>query len=52
MRFTREIFAVSPPIQILIVDGQELRQNPATIMENIQKFLGITPLFNYTQALK
>lgn len=38
--------------QILIVDGQELRHNPASVMDNIQKFLGVTPLFNYTQALR
>lgn len=38
--------------QLLIVDGQELRHNPASVMDNIQKFLGVTPLFNYTQALR
>ena len=41
-----------PSGQILIVDGQELRHNPASVMDNIQKFLGVTPLFNYTQALR
>uniref|UniRef100_A0A670Y0I5 [heparan sulfate]-glucosamine N-sulfotransferase n=1 Tax=Pseudonaja textilis TaxID=8673 RepID=A0A670Y0I5_PSETE len=41
-----------PPGQILIVDGQELRHSPSSIMENIQRFLGITPPLNYTQALK
>lgn len=39
-------------LQLLIVDGQELRHNPASVMDNIQKFLGVTPLFNYTQALR
>ena len=34
------------------MDGQELRHNPASVMDNIQKFLGVTPLFNYTQALR
>ncbi|KAJ6661802.1 hypothetical protein lerEdw1_013324 [Lerista edwardsae] len=38
--------------QVLIVDGQELRHSPTSIMENIQRFLGVTPLFNYTQTLK
>uniref|UniRef100_K7G968 [heparan sulfate]-glucosamine N-sulfotransferase n=1 Tax=Pelodiscus sinensis TaxID=13735 RepID=K7G968_PELSI len=37
--------------QLLIVDGQELRTKPASALESIQKFLGVTPLFNYTQAL-
>ncbi|XP_075011465.1 bifunctional heparan sulfate N-deacetylase/N-sulfotransferase 2 isoform X2 [Calonectris borealis] len=41
-----------PSGQLLIVDGQELRHNPASVMDNIQKFLGVTPLFNYTQALR
>ncbi|XP_077202351.1 bifunctional heparan sulfate N-deacetylase/N-sulfotransferase 2 isoform X3 [Paroedura picta] len=44
--------AYYPSGQILIVDGQELRHSPASVMENIQRFLGVTPLFNYTQALK
>ncbi|XP_037256457.1 bifunctional heparan sulfate N-deacetylase/N-sulfotransferase 2 [Falco biarmicus] len=41
-----------PSGQLLIVDGQELRHNPASVMDSIQKFLGVTPLFNYTQALR
>uniref|UniRef100_A0A8C6Y842 [heparan sulfate]-glucosamine N-sulfotransferase n=1 Tax=Naja naja TaxID=35670 RepID=A0A8C6Y842_NAJNA len=41
-----------PSGQILIVDGQELRHSPSSIMDNIQRFLGITPPLNYTQALK
>ncbi|CAI9561319.1 unnamed protein product, partial [Staurois parvus] len=40
-----------PPSQLHIVDGQELRSNPAAAMDNVQKFLGVTPHFNYTQAL-
>lgn len=44
----RQLFS----FQLLIVDGQELRHNPASVMDNIQKFLGVTPLFNYTQALR
>lgn len=34
------------------MDGEELRTNPAASMENIQKFLGITPFRNYTQTLR
>lgn len=39
-------------LQLLIVDGQELRINPAASMETIQKFLGITPFLNYTRTLR
>lgn len=38
-------------LQLHIVDGALLRSNPALVMEGIQKFLGVTPVFNYTQAL-
>lgn len=38
-------------LQLYIVDGALLRSNPALVMEGIQKFLGVTPVFNYTQAL-
>ncbi|XP_074152899.1 bifunctional heparan sulfate N-deacetylase/N-sulfotransferase 2 isoform X3 [Sminthopsis crassicaudata] len=41
-----------PSGQVLIVDGQELRANPAASMENIQKFLGVTPVLNYTRTLR
>uniref|UniRef100_A0A8C7WCH8 [heparan sulfate]-glucosamine N-sulfotransferase n=1 Tax=Oncorhynchus mykiss TaxID=8022 RepID=A0A8C7WCH8_ONCMY len=34
-----------------VVDGSQLRANPALVMEGIQRFLGVTPIFNYTQAL-
>uniref|UniRef100_A0AAR2KZW9 [heparan sulfate]-glucosamine N-sulfotransferase n=1 Tax=Pygocentrus nattereri TaxID=42514 RepID=A0AAR2KZW9_PYGNA len=36
--------------QLLIVDGLQLRSNPAQVMDSVQKFLGVVP-FNYTQAL-
>uniref|UniRef100_A0A8C9ZWW2 [heparan sulfate]-glucosamine N-sulfotransferase n=1 Tax=Sander lucioperca TaxID=283035 RepID=A0A8C9ZWW2_SANLU len=39
------------PSQLHIVDGALLRSNPALVMEGIQRFLGVTPIFNYTQAL-
>ncbi|KAJ8418386.1 hypothetical protein AAFF_G00140950 [Aldrovandia affinis] len=39
------------PSQLLIVDGAQLRSNPALVMEGVQRFLGVTPIFNYTQAL-
>lgn len=37
--------------QLLIIDGQQLRSYPATVMDEIQKFLGVTPHYNYSQAL-
>ncbi|MBN3312792.1 NDST2 sulfotransferase, partial [Atractosteus spatula] len=40
-----------PASQLLIVDGTQLRSKPALVMEGIQRLLGVTPLFNYTQAL-
>ncbi|CAL8367413.1 bifunctional heparan sulfate N-deacetylase/N-sulfotransferase 2 [Gadus morhua] len=39
------------PSQMHMVDGSLLRSNPALVMEAIQRFLGISPTFNYTQAL-
>ncbi|XP_067876624.1 bifunctional heparan sulfate N-deacetylase/N-sulfotransferase 2 isoform X3 [Heterodontus francisci] len=39
------------PTQFLVVNGLQLRNNPVAVMENVQKFLGVTPHFNYTQAL-
>uniref|UniRef100_A0A8C9TLM7 [heparan sulfate]-glucosamine N-sulfotransferase n=1 Tax=Scleropages formosus TaxID=113540 RepID=A0A8C9TLM7_SCLFO len=37
--------------QIMIVDGSLFRLNPALVMDGIQRFLGVTPHFNYTEAL-
>ncbi|MFT7805961.1 bifunctional heparan sulfate N-deacetylase/N-sulfotransferase 2 [Arapaima gigas] len=37
--------------QLLVVDGAQLRSNPAQVMDGVQRFLGVTPIFNYTQAL-
>ncbi|XP_066549040.1 bifunctional heparan sulfate N-deacetylase/N-sulfotransferase 2 [Amia ocellicauda] len=39
------------PSQLLIVDGTQLRTRPALVMDSVQRFLGVTPLYNYTQAL-
>ncbi|MED6268641.1 Bifunctional heparan sulfate N-deacetylase/N-sulfotransferase 2, partial [Characodon lateralis] len=39
------------PGQVHIVDGALLRSNPVLVIEGIQRFLGVTPIFNYTQAL-
>ncbi|GCC37340.1 hypothetical protein chiPu_0015844 [Chiloscyllium punctatum] len=39
------------PSQFLVVNGLQLRNNPVAVMETVQKFLGVTPHFNYTRAL-
>ncbi|NXI33124.1 NDST3 sulfotransferase, partial [Sterrhoptilus dennistouni] len=40
-----------PPYQLLIIDGQQLRSDPATVMDEVQKFLGVSPHYNYSEAL-
>uniref|UniRef100_A0A6Q2YG17 [heparan sulfate]-glucosamine N-sulfotransferase n=1 Tax=Esox lucius TaxID=8010 RepID=A0A6Q2YG17_ESOLU len=40
-----------PANQLLILDGQQLSSDPAAVMNEVQKFLGVTPHFNYSQAL-
>ncbi|MBN3301586.1 NDST4 sulfotransferase, partial [Amia calva] len=40
-----------PASQLLIIDGQQLRNDPAAVMDEVQKFLGVSPYYNYSQAL-
>lgn len=40
-----------PPQQMLIIDGEELKSNPAAVMDQMQAFLKIEPYFNYHQNL-
>ncbi|NXE96565.1 NDST4 sulfotransferase, partial [Menura novaehollandiae] len=40
-----------PASQLLIIDGQQLRNDPATVMDEVQKFLGVSPHYNYSEAL-
>ncbi|XP_005433816.1 bifunctional heparan sulfate N-deacetylase/N-sulfotransferase 4 [Falco naumanni] len=40
-----------PASQFLIIDGQQLRSDPATVMDEVQKFLGVSPHYNYSEAL-
>ncbi|KAK6482162.1 bifunctional heparan sulfate N-deacetylase/N-sulfotransferase 2-like [Huso huso] len=40
-----------PPGQLLLVDGAKLRLKPVSVLDGVQRFLGVSPLFNYTQAL-
>ncbi|XP_010864347.1 bifunctional heparan sulfate N-deacetylase/N-sulfotransferase 1b isoform X1 [Esox lucius] len=39
------------PSQILVLDGQMLRTEPAAVMDKIQKFLGLTNTLNYHKIL-
>lgn len=41
-----------PPQQLHIINGDTLKSNPIEIMDEIQKFLKITPTFNYTTHLR
>ncbi|NXO23310.1 NDST4 sulfotransferase, partial [Cisticola juncidis] len=40
-----------PASQLLIIDGQQLRTDPSTVMDEVQKFLGVSPHYNYSEAL-
>ncbi|MEE6461723.1 hypothetical protein FKM82_001384 [Ascaphus truei] len=37
--------------QLLIIDGQHLTSDPVIIMDEVQKFLGVSPHYNYSEAL-
>lgn len=41
-----------PPQSMQIIDGEELKSNPVEVMNELQKFLKITPFFNYTEHLR
>ncbi|KAJ3653400.1 hypothetical protein Zmor_012654 [Zophobas morio] len=40
------------PQSLHIIDGEELKSNPVEVMNELQKFLKITPFFNYTEHLR
>lgn len=40
------------PQQLHIINGDTLKSNPIEVMDEIQKFLKITPPFNYTTHLR
>lgn len=40
------------PQSLHIIDGEELKSNPVEVMNEMQKFLKITPFFNYTDHLR
>lgn len=40
------------PQQLHIIDGEQLRQNPVETLHELQRFLKITPAFNYSSHLR
>uniref|UniRef100_A0A1B6ENZ1 [heparan sulfate]-glucosamine N-sulfotransferase n=1 Tax=Cuerna arida TaxID=1464854 RepID=A0A1B6ENZ1_9HEMI len=40
------------PQQLHIIDGDQLRSNPIQVMDSLQKFLKITPYFDYSTHLR
>uniref|UniRef100_UPI00398E9AF3 bifunctional heparan sulfate N-deacetylase/N-sulfotransferase 4-like isoform X2 n=1 Tax=Pristiophorus japonicus TaxID=55135 RepID=UPI00398E9AF3 len=40
-----------PTSQLHIIDGHKLRTGPAAVMDGVQKFLGVSQYYNYSQAL-
>ncbi|XP_067847027.1 bifunctional heparan sulfate N-deacetylase/N-sulfotransferase 4-like [Heptranchias perlo] len=40
-----------PTSQLHIIDGHKLRTDPAAVMDGVQKFLGVSQYYNYSQAL-
>ncbi|MED6242648.1 Bifunctional heparan sulfate N-deacetylase/N-sulfotransferase 3, partial [Ataeniobius toweri] len=40
-----------PANQVMIIDGHQLRSDPTAVMDEVQKFLGVIPHFNYSQTL-
>lgn len=41
-----------PAQQLHIIDGEQLRQNPIETLHELQRFLKITPTFNYSTHLR
>lgn len=37
--------------QVLVLDGQMLKSEPASVMDKIQKFLGLPNVINYHKIL-
>lgn len=38
--------------QVILIDGEELRNDPVYVMNDLQRFLGIQPFYNYTEHLR
>lgn len=41
-----------PPRQLYIIDGDELKDDPVTVMNKLQKFLRIEPFYDYNQKIR
>ncbi|KAG0711310.1 Bifunctional heparan sulfate N-deacetylase/N-sulfotransferase [Chionoecetes opilio] len=41
-----------PSWQLILIDGEELRNDPVYIMNELQRFLSIQPFYNYTEHLR
>lgn len=39
------------PAQLLVLDGQMLKTEPASVMDKVQKFLSLTNIINYHKIL-
>jgi len=40
------------PQQLHIIDGEQLRSNPVEVMTELQRFLKVTPPFDYSKHLR
>ncbi len=38
--------------QILLLDGEAVKENPVDVMNEVQKFLGLDPILDYSTMLK
>ena len=38
--------------QMPILDGEKLKNDPVSVMDRVQAFLGLEPYFDYSQRLK
>lgn len=44
--------AYYPAQQLHIIDGEQLKSNPVDVMNDLQRFLKITPTFDYSNHLR
>lgn len=44
--------AYYPAQQLHIIDGEQLKLNPIDVMNELQRFLKITPMFDYSNHLR
>ena len=41
-----------PASSLYIIDGEQLRNDPVLVMNELQKFLDIEPFYDYTKHLR